>query len=53
VAPYAADGRLVRLLERWSAPFPGMYLCYPQQRQMSPTVRAVITALRATAARVS
>ncbi len=49
VAPYVADGRLVRLLERWSAPFPGMYLCYPQQRQMSPAVRAVITALRATA----
>ena len=45
-APYVAEGRLVRLLERWSAPFPGFFLCYPQQRNMAPAVRALIDSLR-------
>jgi DNA-binding transcriptional LysR family regulator len=27
IAPYVATGRLVPLLEPWSAPFPGYYLC--------------------------
>jgi DNA-binding transcriptional LysR family regulator len=38
--------RLVPLLERWSAPFPGYYLCYPQQRHMAPALRAFIDAVR-------
>jgi hypothetical protein len=42
-APIAA-GRLTPLLERWSAPFPGYFLCYPQQRQMAPALRAFIDA---------
>jgi DNA-binding transcriptional LysR family regulator len=46
VAPYLADGRLVALLEPWSAPFPGFYLCYPQQRHMSPALSALVGALR-------
>ncbi len=46
VRPDIAAGRLVPLLERWSAPFPGMFLCYPQQRQMTPAVRALIAAIR-------
>ena len=41
-----AEGRLVPLLERWSAPFPGYFLCYPQQRQMAPALRAFIDAVR-------
>ena len=41
-----AAGRLVPMLERWSAPFPGHYLCYPQQRHMAPAVRAFIDAVR-------
>ena len=45
-APYVAEGRLVRLLERWSAPFPGFFLCYPQQRNMAPAVRALIDSVR-------
>jgi DNA-binding transcriptional LysR family regulator len=45
VAPYLADGRLVALLEAWSAPFPGFYLCYPQQRHMAPALNALIVAL--------
>lgn len=41
-----AEGRLVPLLERWSAPFEGFYLCYPQQRRMAPAMRAFIDFLR-------
>jgi DNA-binding transcriptional LysR family regulator len=46
VAPYLADGRLVALLERWSAPFPGFCLCYPRQSQMPAALRALVSALR-------
>jgi DNA-binding transcriptional LysR family regulator len=47
VSAHIAAGRLVPLLEEWSAPFPGMFLCYPQQRQMAPALRAFIDMLRA------
>jgi DNA-binding transcriptional LysR family regulator len=46
VADHIAAGRLVVLLEQWSAPFPGLFLCYPQQRQMAPALRAFIDAVR-------
>jgi DNA-binding transcriptional LysR family regulator len=46
-APHVAAGRLVPLLESWSAPFPGYCLCYPSQRQMAPPLRAFIDAIRA------
>ncbi|MDQ0391992.1 LysR family transcriptional regulator [Labrys monachus] len=46
VADDIAAGRLVKLLEPWSAPFPGLFLCYPQQRQMAPALRAFIDAVR-------
>jgi DNA-binding transcriptional LysR family regulator len=46
VAEFIAEGRLILLLERWSAPFPGYFLCYPQQRQMAPALRAFIDAVR-------
>jgi DNA-binding transcriptional LysR family regulator len=46
VRDHIASGRLVPLLEDWSAPFPGMFLCYPQQRQMAPALRAFIDAVR-------
>lgn len=52
VAAFIAEGRLVPLLERWSAPFPGFYLCYPRQRQMAPALRAFIDAVRAGAREV-
>jgi DNA-binding transcriptional LysR family regulator len=45
-AEHIAAKRLVPLLEEWSAPFPGMFLCYPQQRQMAPALRAFIDAVR-------
>lgn len=47
VAPYVADGRLLPLLEAWAGSFPGLFLCYPAQRQMAPALRAFIDALRA------
>ena len=43
---HIAAGRLMPLLQRWSAPFPGYFLCYPQQRQMAPALRAFIDAVR-------
>jgi DNA-binding transcriptional LysR family regulator len=46
VADHIAAGRLVPLLRRWSASFPGLFLCYPRQRQMSPALRAFIDAVR-------
>ena len=46
VAPWIAAGQLVPLLEAWSAPFPGFFLCYPQQRQMAPALRAFIDTVR-------
>jgi len=50
VADDIAAGRLVPLLEEWCAPFPGLFLCYPQQRQMAPALRAFIDAVRENAA---
>jgi DNA-binding transcriptional LysR family regulator len=47
VRGHVEAGRLVPLLHEWSAPFPGMFLCYPQQRQMAPALRAFIDAVRA------
>lgn len=49
IAPHVAAGRLVPLLESWSAPFPGYYLCYPAQRQMAPPLRAFIDSVRSRA----
>ena len=46
-----ADGRLVAMLEPWCEPFPGHHLCFPQQRQMSPALRAFIDTVREGAAR--
>ena len=46
VSPFVEDGRLVRLLEPWSAPFPGFYLCFAQQRNMAAALRAFIDVLQ-------
>lgn len=46
VRPLVEAGRLVRLLERWAAPFPGFSLYYPRQRQRSPALRALVEHLR-------
>lgn len=47
-APHIEDGRLVRALEDWCAPFPGYYLYYPSRRQPSPAFSLVVNALRFT-----
>lgn len=49
IAPHVSAGQLVPLLERWSAPFPGYFLCYPAQRQMAPPLRAFIDSVRSEA----
>jgi DNA-binding transcriptional LysR family regulator len=46
IAPHILQGNLVPLLEAWSAPFPGYYLCYPAQRKMAPPLRALIDTVR-------
>lgn len=45
-APYIEEGRLVRVLEDWCAPFEGYYLYYPSRRQPSPAFSLVVDALR-------
>jgi DNA-binding transcriptional LysR family regulator len=39
------DGKLVRLLERYSPKFPGVYLYHPSRRQQPPALRAFIDCL--------
>jgi len=46
-APYIDEGRLVRVLDDWCAPFEGYYLYYPSRRQPSPAFSLVLDALRA------
>ena len=40
-------GELVRVLDRFCAPFPGYYLYYPQRRHASRALRALVHHLRA------
>lgn len=46
VHPMIADGRLVRVLEDWCAPFSGYHLYYPDRKQLSPAFALVVEALR-------
>ncbi len=39
-------GRLVRVLEPWSPPFPGFYLYHPSRKQTPPALRAFIDVFR-------
>jgi DNA-binding transcriptional LysR family regulator len=39
------QGKLIRVLERFSPKFPGMYLYYPSRRQQPPALRAFIDCL--------
>jgi DNA-binding transcriptional LysR family regulator len=40
--PMVDAGKLIRLLEDWSPPFPGFFLYHPSQRQTPPALRAFI-----------
>jgi DNA-binding transcriptional LysR family regulator len=47
-APHIEEGRLVRVLEDWCAPFEGYYLYYPSRKQPSPAFSLVVDSLRFT-----
>jgi DNA-binding transcriptional LysR family regulator len=49
VAGHVAAGRLVRLMEDWTPPFPGCYLYYPSRRNQSPPLGAFVDFVRETA----
>jgi DNA-binding transcriptional LysR family regulator len=40
--PHVAAGRMVRMLEDWTPPFPGPHIYYPSRRQMPPPLRAFL-----------
>lgn len=42
VQEHLTAGRLIRLLEDWCQPFPGLHLYYPNRRQVPAAVRAAI-----------
>ncbi|MDB5489070.1 MAG: LysR family transcriptional regulator [Reyranella sp.] len=46
VLTYLADGRLVRVLDDWCAPFSGYHLYYPSRRQPTPAFALLVDALR-------
>lgn len=43
---YLRDGRLVTVLEAWCPHIPGLYLYYPNNRHVPPSLRAFIDLLR-------
>ena len=45
VAPHVAEGRLLRLLEDWTPPFPGFHLYHSSRWQMRPALRAFLDAV--------
>jgi DNA-binding transcriptional LysR family regulator len=46
VQTHVAEGRLIRVLADWCAPFPGYHLYYPSRRQTSPAFTLFRDALR-------
>ncbi|HIE1020557.1 TPA: LysR family transcriptional regulator [Pseudomonas aeruginosa] len=46
VTEHIAAGRLVRVLEEWCEPFPGFHLYYPNRRNHSAALAAIIERLR-------
>lgn len=45
-SPHLATGALVRVLDDWCPPYPGFFLYYPTQRQLSPALAALVDTLR-------
>jgi DNA-binding transcriptional LysR family regulator len=48
IRPFLDRGELVAVLKTYSAHFSGLYLYYPQRRQASPALRALLDHLRQT-----
>src|SRR5213076_1642874 len=46
VQAHLADGRLIRVLADWCAPFSGYHLYYPSRRQVTPAFAVLVDALR-------
>ncbi len=46
VQSYVSEGRLIRVLDDWCAPFPGYHLYYPSRRQPAPAFAVLVDALR-------
>lgn len=46
VSGYVAEGKLVRVLEDWCAPYAGPFLYYPTRRLMRPALRVFIDFFR-------
>lgn len=46
VAPYLADGSLVRVLQDWCQPYPGFFIYYPSRRQQAAALSALVDILR-------
>jgi DNA-binding transcriptional LysR family regulator len=46
VERHVAEGRLIRVLEDWCAPFSGYHLYYPSRRQPAPAFAVLVEALR-------
>jgi DNA-binding transcriptional LysR family regulator len=43
---YVAEGKLVRVMEDWTPPFPGFFLYYPHRQQQPAALAALIETLR-------
>ncbi len=46
VQRHIKEGRLIRVLDDWCAPFPGYHLYYPNRRQPTPAFALLVDALR-------
>jgi DNA-binding transcriptional LysR family regulator len=46
IATHIAEGRLIRVLGDWCAPFPGYHLYYPSRKHTSPAFALLVDALR-------
>lgn len=51
VATHLESGRLTRVLKRYCEAFPGLYLYYPDRRNLAPKLRALIDVLKQQAPR--
>jgi DNA-binding transcriptional LysR family regulator len=46
VTDHLAAKQLVRVLEAWSPPFPGLFLYYPSRANVAPKLRALVDLLQ-------